>query len=133
MRLKPVLLTALITLLLQGCATPQVADEDVAIDDFIVVSALEPLKVARFRHQYSYRQLTENYVVLTARDDYYLVGFKRRCRELNMRPIEPDVRYDRNMLRVGADTIRGCYINSIFAIDRAQAEELEHIGQGPRH
>jgi hypothetical protein len=131
MRLKSALPIALTALLLQGCATPQIADENVAIDDFIVVSELEPLKVARFRHQYSYKQLTESYVVLTARDDYYLVGFRRRCRELNMRPIEPDVRYERNTLRVGADTIRGCHINSIFAIDRAQAEELEHIGQGP--
>ena len=131
MRLKIVLPTALTAVLLQGCATPPVADENVAIDDFIVVSELEPLKVARFRHQYSYKQLTEHYVVLTARDDYYLVGFKRRCRELNMRPIEPDIRYERNTLRVGADTIRGCYIKSIFSIDRAQAEELEHIGQGP--
>ncbi len=131
MRLKSVLPAVLTAVLWQGCATPQVADENVAIDDFIVVSELEPLKVARFRHHYSYKQLTEHYVVLNARDDYYLVGFKRRCRELNMRPIEPDVRYERNTLRVGADTIRGCYINSIFSIDRAQAEELEHIGQGP--
>lgn len=128
MRLKLALLAASLS---QGCAAQQRADEDVAIEDFIVVSELEPLKVARFRHQYSYRQLTENYVVLTARDDHYLVGFKRRCRELNMRPIVPDVRYDRNALRVGADTIRGCYIGSIYAIDRTQADELENIGQGP--
>lgn len=132
MRLKPVLPALLAAALLQGCAAPKVADENVAIEDFIVVSELEPLKVVHFRHQYDYKQLTENHVVLTARDDYYLVGFKRRCRELNMRPVVADVRYERNTLRVGADTIRGCYIGSIYAIDRTQAEELENIGQGPR-
>jgi len=130
-RLKPDWPALFTALLLAGCATPQSTDEDIAIEDFIVVSELEPLKVARFRHQYSTRQLTENYVVLTARDDDYLVGFKRRCREYNMRPIRPDVRYETNVLRAGADTIRGCHIGSIYAIDRTQAEELKNIGQAP--
>jgi hypothetical protein len=126
-----ILLAALSAALLQGCAPAQVADENVPIDDFIVVSELEPTKVARFRHQYNYKQLTEHYIVLVSRDDYYLVEFRRRCRELNMLPIEPDIRYERNTLRAGVDSIRGCYIRRIFAIDKTQAEELENIGTGP--
>jgi len=125
------LLAVLSVTLLHGCAPPQVADENVPIDDFIVVSELEPIKVARFRYQYHYTQLTEHYIVLVSRDDYYLVEFRRRCRELNMLPIEPDVRYERNTLRAGADTIRGCAIRRIFAIDKSQAEELKSIGKGP--
>lgn len=131
MRAKPLLPVLIATAFLPACAPQQVADENVAIDDFIVVSELEPLKVARLRHQYSYKQITENYVVLTSRDDYYLVEFRRRCRELNMRPITPDIRSDRNTLRPGIDTIRGCIIKKLFAIDESQARELEHIGKGP--
>lgn len=130
-RLKPTLLAVLAATPLQACAAERVAEENVAIDDFIVVSELEPIKVARFRHQYSYKQLTEHYVVLMTRDDYFLVEFKRRCRELNMLPVTPDVRFERNKLRAGVDTIRGCYIDRLFAIDKAQAEELENIGSGP--
>jgi hypothetical protein len=130
-RLNSLLLAALTAASLQGCAAEQVADENVAIDDFIVVTELEPIQVARFREQYNYKQLTEHFIVLMTRDDYYLVEFKRRCRELNMLPIEPDVRHERNKLRAGVDTIRGCYIGRMFPIDRSQAEELVNIGKAP--
>lgn len=131
MRLKAILFAALGTALLQACAPHQVAEENVAIDDFIVVSELEPIRVIRYRRHYHYTQLTEHYIVLKTRDDYYLVEFKRRCRELNMLPVTPDERYETNTLRSGVDTIRGCYIGRIFAIDKGQAEELENIGTGP--
>lgn len=116
---------------LPGCATTQETKETDAIDDFIEVAELESLKVVRFRHQYSYKQLTEDYVILTSRDDYYLAAFKRRCRELNDYLITPDIRYDSNTLRAGIDTIRGCPIGEIFQIDKGQAEELEHIAKQP--
>lgn len=131
LRLNSFLFAALAATLLQACAPERVADENVAIDDFIAVSELEPVKVARFRHQYSYKQITEHYIIAMTRDEYYLVEFKRRCRELNMLPIAPDERFERNKLRAGVDTIRGCYIGRLFAIDKAQAEELENIGREP--
>ena len=131
MRLSWTLLAALLAALLQACAPEQVAEENVPIDDFIVVSELEPTRVIRYRRHYNYTQLTEHYIVLRTRDDYYLVEFKRRCRELNMLPVTPDERYETNTLRSGVDTIRGCYIGRIFPIDEGQAEELEHIGNGP--
>lgn len=114
-----------------GCASQPRTDETDAIADFIAVTELEPLDVVRYRQQFSYTQLTEDYVVLKTHDDYYLVEFTRRCRELNQNVITPDKRYDRNMLRAGIDTIRGCRIDKMFAIDKGQAEELEHIGTEP--
>lgn len=124
MRLTTVLLAAL----LFGCATQTGPTKSEAIADFIVVTELEPLDVVRFRDQFNYEQLTEDYVILTSRDDYYLVEFQRRCRELNLNEITPDLRYDRNLLRASVDTIRGCRIETMFAIDKGQAEELEYIG-----
>lgn len=122
-----VLSGACLVILLVGCATSADTSETDAIDDFIKVSELEPLKTVRFRHQYSYKQLTEDYVVLASREDRYLVAFKRRCRELNQYEVRPDIRYDANALRAGIDTIRGCPIGEIYQIDTAQAEELELI------
>ena len=95
------------------------------------MAELAPLKVVRFRHQYSYKQLNERYIVLRSRQDYYLAAFKRRCRELNLYEIEPDIRRDANALYAGIDTIRGCPIGEIYQIDKTQAEELELIAKEP--
>lgn len=122
------LTTVISAALLFGCATQTGSTKSEAIADFIIVTELEPLDVVRLRQQFNYEQLTEDYVVLTTRDDYYLVEFRRRCRELNQNEITPDLRHDRNRLRAGIDTIRGCRIERMFAIDKGQAEELEYIG-----
>ena len=133
-RIGDYLTAALMAALVSGCATQPETEEQDAIADFIVVAELEPLDVVRLgpiRQQWNFKQLNEYYVVLRARDDYYLVEFRRRCRELNRNDITPDIRYDSNRLRPGIDTIRGCVIDRMFAIDKGQAEELEHIGKEP--
>ncbi len=76
-------MAALMTALLLGCAGQPGASATDAVDDFIVVSELEALDVVRFRDQFNYRVITDEYVVLTSRKDYYLARFQRRCRELN--------------------------------------------------
>lgn len=125
-------LTAVLTVtLLLGCAGQPGASVTDAVDDFIVVSELEALDVARFRYQFNYKIITDEYVVLTSRGDYYLAQFRRRCRELDQSEFPPDIRFDRNKLRAGIDTIRGCRIDRLFAIDEAQAQELDILGKGP--
>lgn len=121
-------MTAVLTL---GCAAQPDATATDPVDDFIVVSELEALDTVRFRAQFNYKVITDEYVVLTSREDYYLAQFQRRCRELDEIEVVPDIRYDRNMLRAGIDTIRGCRIDRLFAIDKAQAQELEILGKRP--
>lgn len=118
---------AFVTTLLFGCVAQPGPDANDAIADFIVVSELKPKDIVRLRDQFNYDYLSENYVVLKARGDYYLVQFQRRCHELREREITPDKRFDRNTLRAGFDTIRGCRIDRMFAIDAAQAKELEFL------
>ncbi|MGI9236564.1 MAG: DUF6491 family protein [Woeseiaceae bacterium] len=125
---------AVIVLTLTACAAqpdPDDLNDKNAIDDFIVVTELEALDSVRFRRQFNYKPLNEEYVILTSHHDYYLVEFRRRCRELDQKEVTPDFRFDRNVLRAGIDTIRGCPIGRMFAIDSGQAEELEHIGIEP--
>ncbi|MGI9233041.1 MAG: DUF6491 family protein [Woeseiaceae bacterium] len=125
---------AAMTLVLTACAAqpdPDNLDDEDAIDDFIVVAELEALDTVRFRRQFNFEPLNEEYIILTSRNDYYLVEFRRRCRELNYNAVTPDIRHEKNVLHAGIDTIRGCRIERIFAIDKGQAEELEHIGKEP--
>lgn len=124
-------IAALLLTLLAGCAAQLGPNTDDAIADFIAVSELEEMRTVRMRQQFSYEEITERFIVVKSKTDYYLVEFRRRCRELNQYEFAPDIRRDRNVLRSGIDTIRGCIIDRMFAIDETQAQELEHLGRGP--
>jgi len=126
-------LLALTIALLAACAVhdgPTVTD---AVEDFIAVAELEDQSSIRTSDQYTYSVLSDQYIVLKTRKEYYLVQFARRCRELEDRPVAvtPDIRYDHNKLRARFDTIRGCRIDRIFRIEKVQAEELESLGKAP--
>lgn len=121
----------LLLTVLAGCAMQTGPGADEAIADFIAVSELEELRTVRMRQQFSYDDITERFIVVKSKTDRYLVEFRRRCRELNQNDITPDIRRDRNALRAGIDTIRGCIIDRMFAIDEAQAQELEQLGRAP--
>ena len=74
----------------------------------------------------------DQFVIYKGRRDEYLVEFARRCHELydNSR-ITPDKRWDSNVVRARFDTIRGCRITAIYALDEAEVVELKNIGEAP--
>ena len=120
-------MVALIAALLASCAAHTGPTVDDAIADFVSSSELEEMDIIRTRDQYGISELTERYIVLRTRKDVYLVRFDRRCPELNQLKVTPDIRYDKDALRPRLDTIRGCRIKKIFAIDEAGAEELKML------
>ena len=122
---------ALMATVLIACASQPDTRVNDAVDDFIVVSELKELDTVRMREQFHYTNLSEDYIILRTRKEKYLVKFQRRCRELNESEIKPDVRFERNTLRAGFDTIRGCRIDRMYAIDDSQAQELVHLGKAP--
>lgn len=125
------LMLALIFTALAGCATQPGPTVDDAIEDFVAVSGLEEMDSIRTRDQFGISELTERYILLRTRKDIYLVKFNRRCHELNEAEVTADIRFDSNKLRARFDTIRGCRIAKIFAIDEAEAEELELLSVAP--
>jgi len=122
---------ALALIFLAGCAAQSGPDKNQAVTDFISVAELEELRKIRTRHQYGFTQLSDQYIILKERGDVYLIEFARRCYELNEDHITPDIRRESNALRSRLDTIRGCRIGRMFAIDAAQAEELQQLGKAP--
>ena len=120
-------------IVLCACATQNGQQVTDAIDDLIQVAELEELDKVRTSStdQFYYDELSDDYVILRTRRDQYLVRFTRRCRELNDTKPTPDIRHDPNTLRARFDTIRGCRISNIYAIDKAQAEELKYLGEAP--
>ena len=123
---------ALIALFMVGCTTTTGRTESDAIGDFIQVSELEEREAIRSLDDFDYEFLTERYFIVKAGRDQYLGQFRRPCREFNQSNNVPwDVRYERNTLRSRFDTIRGCRIDKMFALDETQAEELRAIGRAP--
>ena len=121
----------LAAVLLVGCAAQKESDVSSAIDDFIQVSEVEEQDAVNTGGQFNYDYLTERYVILTTRKGKYLVEFHRRCYELNEQCVTPDIRRNRNVLRAREDTIRGCRIHRLYAIDEGHAEELQSLGKAP--
>jgi hypothetical protein len=124
--------------LLAGCAgqdekeTTSKQDITQAVRDFIEVRELEPLDQLRSGTNDSWRAVGDMFVIYDGRRDEYLVEFVRRCHELydNSR-ITPDKRWDSNVVRARFDTIRGCRIAAIYALDEAEVVELKNIGEAP--
>jgi hypothetical protein len=124
--------------LLAGCAgqeeneKPSTQDITQAVIDFIEVRNLEPLESLKSGTNDSWRAIGDSFVIYKGRRDEYLVQFVRRCYELkdNSR-ITPDKRWDSNIVRAKFDTIRGCRIAAIYALDEAEVAELKNIGEAP--
>jgi hypothetical protein len=125
------LMLAFIFASLAGCASQSGPRADEAIEDFVAVSGLEEMDRIRTRDQFSTSELTERYAILRTRKDVYLVEFQRCPPKFNGNDVTPDIRFDANVLRTRFDTIRGCRIKKIFAIDEASAEELKMLAEAP--
>jgi uncharacterized protein DUF6491 len=121
-----------------GCAAQndkaRASTQDVtqAVMDFIEVRELEALDSMRSGSNDSWHVIGDNFLIYKGRRDEYLVEFVRRCYELNDNTrITPDKRWETNTVRARFDTIRGCRIANIYALNEAEAVELKNIGEAP--
>ena len=64
------------------------------------------------------------------RDGRFLLEFGYPCREMfDNTTITPDRRNDRQFMRRGVDTLRGCRIDKIYPLTEAQAQEIEALAK----
>jgi hypothetical protein len=128
----------LMLVLLAGCAAQEeqaggsTQDVGQAVRDFIELRQLESLDSLRSGTNDGWTEINLEFVLYTGRRDTYLVEFVRPCYELrdNTR-ITPDKRWDSNTVRARFDTLRGCRIARIYALDEAEVAELKNIGEAP--
>ncbi|NIL93992.1 MAG: hypothetical protein GTO71_06015 [Woeseiaceae bacterium] len=132
------LFTTIAVVLLAGCAAQDEQEDassqdiDQAVRDFIELRELESLDALVSGSNDGWREISDYFILYEGRRDTYLVEFVRRCFELrdNTR-ITPDERWDKNRIRARFDTIRGCRIAAIYALDETEAAEVENIGEAP--
>lgn len=136
--MKQVLLL-LLGIALSACATKEGSQrentertQNQAILDFIDVRGLQEVDKLRSTERDGWDIVTMTYVIYKARRDRYLLEFSRPCYEMrDNREVTPDLRTNPNIIRAKFDTLRGCRIARIFAMSRAEAEELQNIGEAP--
>lgn len=129
--MKPIIVIFALTVLLSGCATSSESKVSGAVSDYIAAAELEEQDSIRTMGKFSYHTISQRYVTLETHKENFLVAFSRRCHELTQNTVTPDIRYEKNILRTRFDTIRGCRIGHIYAIDKGQAEELKNLGEAP--
>ena len=124
---------ACLPLLAAACSsTPQSSVDTQTVRDYVEVGELEDVQYIRVYAHDSWSRLSDHFVIYEARNDNYLIEFRRRCRELqDNTTIVGDRRYDYNRLRVNEDTLRGCRIGKIYPLTAGQAAELQALGRGP--
>jgi len=129
--MKPIIAIVSLTVLLSGCATSSESKISDAVSDYISAAELEEQDSIRTMGKFDHHIISQRYVTLETRKESFLVAFSRRCHELTQNEVTPDFRYEKNLLRARFDTIRGCRIGHIYAIDKGQAEELKNLGEAP--
>ena len=129
------LTTLLAAALLVACAgqrSEEIADKNQAIEDFIDLRELESVTKIRTDNSDGWELVTSTYLIYKTRRADFLMEFGRPCWELydNTR-IVADERYDPNVIRAKFDTLRGCRIAAIYALNEADVAEVRNIGDPP--
>ena len=123
--------TACAVLLLTSCVAQQQTGSGVeqAIRDYIEVRQLAELEFLRSSNRDHWTELNEKFIIYKGYDEEYLLEFSRNCYELNEHPVVADVRREPNRVRARFDTLRGCRIEKIFAVNANDVAELTALGE----
>lgn len=119
-------------LLLAACAVssdPVESRKDTAVSDFIEVTELESVGVIRTMDQLSSREVNDTYVVVSTRNQDFLLEYYAPCMRRIDGGVEPDVRQGSRALYPGVDTYRGCRIKAFYELGPGQAEEALALGR----
>lgn len=115
-----------------GRPSQQTLDKNLAVRDLIDLRQLESLDKIRSDDSDGWEQITNRFIIYRTRRGDYLFEFTRPCWELddNTR-IVADERFDANVIQARFETLRGCRIAAIYALDDAEVAELQNIGEPP--
>jgi hypothetical protein len=126
-------LTVFTTLILAACASQEeqvTQDTEQAVRDFIAVRGLPEADKIRTDGNDRWKKIDQNFVIYEKRKEAFLIEFSRRCHELDETPVVADVRHG-NEIQARFDTLRGCRIAKMYALNEAEVIELQDIGESP--
>ena len=103
-----------------------------AVRDLIEVRELQEVDKLKTGSRDGWVSIENWFLIYKTSRDTYLVEFNRRCWQLDDNSIiVPDKRWDATAIRPRYDTIRGCRIGKIYALNEEDVAELQNIGEAP--
>jgi len=122
--------------LVAACAASEPEKKEDGIADFIAVAELTPVTKVRTEGQYSFLYIDEQYVLLKTNRGYFLGQTRKRCPGLANRnemseqgniALRPsvDIRTNPKIFWAGQDSVRGCIIDKLYALDDERVAELK--------
>lgn len=129
---EPAIVAAVI--LLSACAAERdirTQDKEQAVRDYVAVRRLEEVDKLRSGSADRWEEIEARFVIYETRKDTFLIEFSRACYELSGSTVVADLRREKNTIRARFDTLRGCRIDKIFALNEADVAELKSLGEVP--
>ncbi len=102
-----------------------------AVRDYIVANELAEQDRIRTFGQDGWVIVNNLFIIYKGRFQDYLMEFRRECKELRGPAVVANVRHDNRNLRPRFDTMAGCTIETIYAINKGESIELKALGEAP--
>jgi hypothetical protein len=118
--------------MLGGCAAEPlyVPPSNQRVADFVAASDLSQVDRIRKSNSDAWSYVNDRYIMYLGSREY-LVEFRDNCADLDDNAWVPaDYIHDHRYLRARVDTIRGCIIEKIYPINRAQRSEIRQLARG---
>ncbi len=123
---------------LAACAAQDTTRQDAedeavqAVRDLIEVRGLQEVDKMPSSSRDGWTSIENHFLIYKSRRESFLVEFNRRCYELDDDTrIIADERWDSGNVRARFDTIRGCRIHKLYALNEEDVAELKNIGESP--
>ena len=129
--MKHRLMTAALALAGACSTTSYVPPSNEGVRDYIVANELVEQDRIRTFGQSGWTYVNDRFVIFRGRDQDYLLELRRECRDLRGPGVVADVRHDHRNLRPRFDSISGCTIAKIYAINEGESIELKALGEAP--
>lgn len=113
-----------------ACSTASyVPPSNDAVRDYIVTNELAEQDRIRTFGQDGWVIVNNRFIIYKGRFQDYLMEFRRECKEMREPVIVANLRRDDRNLRPRFDTMAGCTIETIYAINKGESIELKALGE----
>lgn len=129
--MKHRLMTGLLALAAACSTSSYVPPSNDAVRDYIVANELVEQDGIRTFGQEGLVRVNDRFIIFKGRRQDYLLEFRRECRERHEPVVVADLRHDHRNLRPRFDTLGGCTIETIYAINKGESIELKALGEAP--
>jgi|GEM_PF-2397981 len=131
--MRNILAVLVIAVLCSACADAYLIPSDERVEALVVANNLEPVDTIVALHPIRLVYVNDSYGLITARNDQYLVQFRRRCRGLQAHSrVHLQAKGNKGSLTIRApfDLVNGCAVDHFFQLEDEAEMKLQELREG---